>query len=131
MQVRSIREEKPADCVEEGNKTSQIGEPPSSAEIQSNGNRAEKQNRSNGLSLEKAPIAGCSEGYSEAGMRNNGEQLNAAGSCLRTRESVRWCRYRSVRRISQTVAIYKATGALSSHCTHQRRAEKGEELKRC
>ena len=58
IQVRSIREEKPADCVEEGNKTSEIGEPPSSAEAQSNGNRAEKQNRNNGLSPEKAPVEG-------------------------------------------------------------------------
>ena len=56
--ARSIREEKPAGCVEEGNNTSEIGEPPSSAETQSNGSRAEKQNRSNGLSSEKNPVAG-------------------------------------------------------------------------
>ena len=58
VMIRSIGKEDPADCVEEGNNTSEIGEPPSSAETQSNGSRAEKQNRSNGLSLEKNPIAG-------------------------------------------------------------------------
>ena len=130
VMTRSIRKENPADCVEEGNNTSEIGDPPSSAETQSNGSRTEKQKRSNGLNSEKSPVAGWSEGYSEAGMRNSGEQLSAAGSCLRARESVRWCRYRRVRRINHTVVIYKATGAPSSHCATQSRAEKGEELKR-
>ena len=128
--TRSIRKENPADCVEEGNNTSEAGDAPSSAETQSNGNRTEKQNRSNGLSLEKGPVAGWSGGYSEAGMRNNGEQLSAAGSCLCARDSVRWCRNRRVRILIHTEMMYKATWAPSSHCTNQRRAEKGEELKR-
>ena len=128
--TRSIREENPADCVEEGNNTSEAGDAPSFAETQSNGSRTEKQNRSNGLIFERGPFAGCSGGNSEAGMRNNGEQLSAAGLCLCVRDSVRWCRNRSVRILIHTELMYKATRASSSHCTNQRRAEKGEELKR-
>ena len=130
VMVRSAREEDPPDCVEDGNRTNEIGDPPSSAEAQSNGSNIEQQKRSSGLRSEKRPGVGRDVGYSEAGIRNRGEQLNAAGSCASAKDSVRWCRYKRMSRIAHIVVIYKAIGAANSHCATQSRAEKGEELKR-
>ena len=62
VMVRSVRKEDPTDCVEDGNKTNEMGDPPSSAETQSNGSKIEQQKRSNGLRSEESPDAGWGVG---------------------------------------------------------------------
>ena len=56
--IRSIGEEEREDCADAGNRTSEIGDPPSSAEAQYKGRRADAKNTNDGLSTDEAPVEG-------------------------------------------------------------------------